>query len=297
MTLRPEALRFATWNLNVFTSGRTADKAALLRRLDADVIALQELTRRAADQLRAAFPDSTVLEGLSRSEWSGRNANGAGLLIRDGIEVLDTAFPPVDSWTGIDGPDDAVPPPESLVAAVIRWDGLEVTVASAHPPNAAGRGEERTWRVARKLRTYASREQWVSGRDPVLLGMDANAWIDSACSPFEPPVFDDDPQRAIMEFFLQQPSRHRLRDAYRVWLEDHPDELAAIRARRPNGPLATTYVRGGNHPVPDRFDVVMISPSIEVDAIEHGYEDSLAAGSDHAFVVCDALVAGLGQRS
>jgi exonuclease III len=287
VTQKLDRLRFVTWNLNVFSSGRTAHKIALLQRLNADVVALQEMSRRAADQLREAYPGSTVLEGLSRSEWSGRNANGAGLLIRKGIEVLDTTFPPVDSWTGLDGPDDAVPPPESLVAAVIRWDSVEVTVASAHPPNAAGRGEERDWRVARKLRTYAALEPWVSGRDPVLLGMDANAWIDSTCSPFEPPVLDDEPQRAIMEFFLQQPSRHGLRDAYLLWLEDHPDELAAIRARRPNGPLATTYVRGGNHPVPDRFDVVMVSPSIQVDGIEHGYEDALAAGSDHAFVVCD----------
>lgn len=286
MTRPSDGLRFVTWNLNVFTSGRTADKVAVLQRLDADVVALQELSRRAADQLRDAFPGATLLEGLARSDWSGRNANGAGLLIRDATGI-DTTFPPVDTWIGVDGPDDAVPPPQSLVAAVVRWDGLEVAVASAHPPNAAGRGAERDWRVARKLRTYSAIEQWATGRDPVLVGLDANAWIDTACSPFEPPIFDDDPQRAIMEFFLQQPSRHGLRDACRVWLDDHPDELVAIRARRPKGPLATTYVRGGNYPVPDRFDVVMISPSIQVDAIEHGYEDALAAGSDHGFVACD----------
>ncbi len=201
--------------------------------------------------------------------------------------MIDATAPPVDDWGGLGGPPDAVPPPESLVAAVVRVDGLDLTIVSAHPPNAAGRGLDRQWRVARKLRTYAALEQWVTGREPLLLGMDANAWIDTTCSPFEPPVYADEPQRPIMEFFLEQPSRHGLRDAFRSWLEEHPEELDEIRRRRPHGPLATTYVRGSNYPVPDRFDVVMVSPSVKVNSISHGYEDALAAGSDHAFVVAE----------
>lgn len=39
--------------------------------------------------------------------------------------------------------------------------------------------------------------------------------------------------------------------------------------------------------MPDRFDVVMVSPSVEVTSMEHGYEDALAAGSDHAYVMAD----------
>jgi endonuclease/exonuclease/phosphatase family metal-dependent hydrolase len=283
-------LRFVTWNWNVFNPGRTASKLALLERLQPDVAALQEVSRPTAEALRQHFPGCVVLEGLSRSEWQGGRANGAALFIRNGLEVVDAEQPPMEGWDGVAGAPDAVPPPESLVAAVVRCGGRDITVASAHPPNAAGRGDEREWRVARKLRTYAALETWVSGRDPVVLGMDANAWIDSVGSPFEAPVYDDDPQRPIMEFLREQPSRHGLRDAFRSWLDDHPDVLEEIRRRRPNGPLATTYVRGGNYPVPDRFDVVMVSPSVEVVSVEHGYEDALAAGSDHAFVTAELAV-------
>lgn len=280
-------LRFVTWNWNVFNPGRMADKLALLERLQPDVAALQEVSRATAAALRAHFPGATVLEGLSRSAWDGARANGAALLIRRGVDVVHDITPPLVGWEDVDGPDDAIPPPEPLVAAVIRVGEAEVAVASAHPPHAAGRGAERQWRVVRKLRTYAALESWVNGRDPMVLGMDANAWIDTGAPPFDASVYADDPQRPIMEFLLERPSRHGLRDAFRSWLGDHPDELEEIRRRRPHGPLATTYVRGGNHPVPDRFDVVMVSPSVEVASVEHGYEDSLAAGSDHAYVVAD----------
>jgi hypothetical protein len=201
--------------------------------------------------------------------------------------VIDVAQPQLDGWHQIDGPADAVPPVESLVAATIKVDRRAVTVAAAHPPNAAGRGPEREWRVVRKLRTYAALEHWVTGKDPLILGMDSNAWIDSVGSPFEPLADGDDPQQPIMEFFRAQPSRHGLRDAFRSWLEDHPAELEGIRQRRPHGPLATTYVRGGNYPAPDRFDVVMVSPSVQVASVVHGYEDALAAGSDHGFVAAE----------
>ncbi len=283
-------IRFVTWNWNVFNPGRTADKLTLLERLQPDVVALQEVSRSTAEAMREHFPGSTVIEGLARSDWTGPRAYGAALLIRRGLDVIDSTAPTVDHWNSVDGPPDAVPPPESLVAAMVRVDGLDLAVASAHPPNAAGRGLERDWRVARKLRTYVALERWVAGRDPLVLGVDANAWIDTTCSPFEPPVYADEPQRPIMEFFLEQPSRHGLRDAFRSWLEEHPDELNEIRRRRPRGPLATTYVRGGNYPVPDRFDVVMISPSVRVKSIAHGYEDALAAGSDHAFVVAEVEI-------
>ena len=52
-------------------------------------------------------------------------------------------------------------------------------------------------------------------------------------------------------------------------------------------PLALTHVRGGNRPVADRFDVDMVSDGWTVERIKHDYEDAVAAGSDHAYVLAE----------
>jgi hypothetical protein len=123
-------------------------------------------------------------------------------------------------------------------------------------------------------------------RRNVLVGMDANAWLDE--SPYTTPTWaDTHPQASVMRFFFDEPPEHGLRDAFRVWLGEHPEELAEIKRRRPNGPLALTFVRGRNKPVADRFDVIMIPRTLQVDTIEHNYEDAVAVGSDHAYVLAE----------
>lgn len=279
------SLRFVTWNWNLFNPNRFEDKVALLERLSPDVVALQEITSGVAAQLQQRFSGSTLIEGLANSKWEGRNANGAALLIRQGIQILDSSIPALIGPESSLGADDAVPE-QTFVAAKVAIGGNECFVTSAHPMNAAGNGADRERKVSRKLKTYAAIEKWVGVNKPVVLGMDANAWIDTACSPFDPPVFNGD-QQEMMHFFYDGPVRHGMIDAFRSWLNAHPEEIAAIKLRRPKGPLATTYVRGGNYPVADRFDVVMISDGFTVTSIEHGYEDSLAAGSDHGYVLCE----------
>ena len=283
------SLRFVTWNFNLFNPNRFEDKVALLERLQPDVVALQEITSDVAAQLQQRFSGSTLIQGLANSGWKAPKANGAALLLREGIQILDLSIPALIGPESSLGADDAVPE-QTFVAAKIAIGGSEFFVASAHPMNAAGKGAERERKVSRKLKTYAAIEQWVGVNNPVVLGMDANAWIDTGSSqsgsPFDAPEFYGD-QQEIMHFFLDGPVRHGMVDAFRSWLNAHPEELAAIKLRRPKGPLATTYVRGGNYPVADRFDVVMISEGFTVTSIEHGYEDSLAAGSDHGYVCCD----------
>ena len=81
---------------------------------------------------------------------------------------------------------------------------------------------------------------------------------------------------------------HRLDDAYRRWLDEHPKELEQIRVERPDGPLAVSHRTGKRRDSPGfprRFDGLWISPEIEVSSISYHYEAAIAAGSDHALVV------------
>ena len=168
-------------------------------------------------------------------------------------------------------------------------DGSVIEVVAAHPPHSAGKGEDRAMRIERKLRTYAALERWVKGRNNVVVGIDGNAWIDTACdkrfSTRPTPVPPDGPQLAVSKFFYDGPERHGLQDVYREWLHQDSARIDAIRSRRPLGPLAVTFVRGTTHKVADRFDAIMASPAFAVQQVEHSYEASVSAGSDHSYVL------------
>lgn len=191
----------------------------------------------------------------------------------------------------------------TLVWALVRLpDNSEVHIVSAHPAHAAGKGADRQRRVQRKLRAYAALERWIDGRDPSLVGMDANAWIDGGRGDrlFDTDFAENDSDRAndqrdINRFFHDGSNRHGHRDAYRSWLEAAPGRMEEIRARRPEGPLAVTFVRGTTRKVADRFDIVMASPSIRVHNVTHAYDDSVAAGSDHSYVHANLELDGAGS--
>ena len=85
------SLRFVTWNFNLFNPNRFEDKVALLERLQPDVVALQEITSDVAAQLQQRFSGSTLIEGLANSAWKAPKANGAALLLREGIQILESS--------------------------------------------------------------------------------------------------------------------------------------------------------------------------------------------------------------
>ena len=180
-------------------------------------------------------------------------------------------------------------------------------VVSAHAPHAAGEGDERVRRILRKRRTYEVLRQFIGGRGPVVLGIDANAWIDPEPDelgvfggPLVPLAERDRPDPSIDQsdigqfldngFVDGEYEPDEPRDALRRWLKGNPDRRAEVLARRPYGPWAVTYNRSANYARPDRRDIVMVSSEIEVRNVEHDYEDSLAAGSDHSYVLCDLEV-------
>jgi hypothetical protein len=191
--------------------------------------------------------------------------------------------------------DDAMPDHRSFVGATMRIGDREVILVSAHGPHAAARDKDLAkLRVMLKRRTYAVLRDWLSGRSPLVLGIDANAWADSGEHLLEEELSlgDGGPQDDIMMFVQNGylPGMEDLtdpKDAFRMWLDANEDARDEIIAKRPYGPWATTYNRSMNHPRPDRRDLVMVSRDIGVTRVEHDYESSLAAGSDHSYVLCE----------
>jgi len=61
---------------------------------------------------------------------------------------------------------------------------------------------------------------------------------------------------------------HRLRDAFRLFLHDHPAELARAVSARPRGPLAVSHFRGTRKRTACRYDFLYVSSGIRVRRVE-----------------------------
>ena len=158
-------------------------------------------------------------------------------------------------------------------------DGVSIRVCSFHArPATGGRPGRPPAGYARQLfhRVCAA---WVAEQSgPVIFGVDANS----------PRVDHPDPQRwepalAGDATLIGPAPEHHLRDALHRWLDDHPDELARIRAERPDGPLAISYRLPGG--APRRYDHLFVTDDIGVDDIR--YRPPNRDGSDHGAIVAD----------
>lgn len=266
MSPDPIAFRFATWNVDQFSSSEA--RWSLLAEARADVIALQEVVGRdvAAHTARHAGPTlfSQDVYGPATRRWIG-----CGLMFPEGTEVLDA------------GVVEALPKPQRCLWARVRLSGREITSVSWHAPNAAGDGR------SAKMEAYEAMSRWLRSQSgTVILGADLNTWEDPVdlvdADPADNPFFEQH------RFFDPGPE-HGLTDAYRQALIAH-SELDSLRASAGEGPLAVSHVlkSGAKH----RFDRVLVSNEVEVVSGEYWYESSLAAGSDHALHWVDLKVGG-----
>ncbi len=285
------SFRFVSWNWCVFTTNRDQLKIELLRRLEWDVCALQEVGPESFERIGEAFPGCSVISGQALADGHEHpDADdpdyGCALFVSASWEVLDHGLVPVVDHDG-EWRTGSTPIGGSLVWASLRnSNGTEVDVVSGHPPHAAGTGEDRRRRVERKVRTYSALETWLNERRDrnVVAGLDGNCWIDACEDLYGTPTDPEGEQWAVGQFFHNGPERHGLRDTFRAWLEAHPERMSEIRKRRPHGPLAVTFVRGTVRKFGERFDAVMASERICVVGVEHSYEDAVVHGSDHSYV-------------
>ena len=179
--------------------------------------------------------------------------------------------------------------PERTLHALMQLDGREVRVATYHAPPGV------SW-LERKPQQAVAFAAWLgTSVGPVILGADANTPLvdhpDFALTRTHWHTGDRHLRGAPGDDCLWAASKtHGLRDALRRWLDDHPDDLAAIVRDRPAGPLAISHYTGRrktHRGAPRRFDSIWVSGDFNVSSVAYPYDTSVAAGSDHSAVVGD----------
>jgi endonuclease/exonuclease/phosphatase family metal-dependent hydrolase len=242
----------------------------LLHRINGDLVALQEVTVSAYQQLVESklFAWSTFsldLRPPQANEGQGR---------RLGCSLLGQAcFRCKSSFLLQDAPL-----PERALIAEVETLTSPLTLCSFHTPPGA------TWRK-KKPEALVALAKWLAHQQTrVIVGIDANA------------PRSDRPEIEQNEWFWKEEPLmlgaqplHMLRDSLRVWLTAHPLEAARLLAHSPQGPLAVSYNRGRLKKVfiPCRYDFIYITPDFVVSEVRYLYEEAIQAGSDHALVVAD----------
>jgi len=259
--------RFASWNVN--NRNLTEGHLKILREQQVHAVALQEVSTKF----------DTALKGADLFEWSAGSLDlrpvkvgegrarrlGCALHGRRPFSLLKASLVP-----GLDFP-------ERTLVGLLKSEEANLTACSFHTPPGATWGEVKP----RTLKTIA---QWLPLQPtPLVFGIDANT------------PKTDHPNIAPNEWWWEDeplllgPSPlHALKDALRLYFEDHPDDLARAIASRPNGPLAVSHVRGNRRKMTDcRYDFIYVSSDVRVHRVDYLFDESVRAASDHALVVAD----------
>jgi len=182
-----------------------------------------------------------------------------------------------------------VPLPEKVMAATVQLDGVDTTVVTYHAPTGVQHKLKKPDQAVQLARWLASVE------GPVVLGGDFNT-----------PKVDPPDRGGIRTHWHSGDTKlnglpgddllvgpepvHGLRDVLRLHLADHPDELAMIRVKRPDGPLMTSYCTGGAGKRRYRYDAIWVTSHFTVESVEYVYDEAIEAGTDHALVLAGLLV-------
>lgn len=256
--------RFGSWNVN---SRRLASAHAdVLRSVDCDVLALQEVSTHFHADLQALglfawSVSSLALRPSGEDEGRARRV-GCSLFGRSPFRLVASdvlahlAFP------------------ERSLVALADSDAGPITLCSFHIPPGASWGEI-------KPQTLKAIAEWLASHNGrIVFGIDANTPKTD-----HPDAMSNEWWWAEEPILLGAKPPHPLRDALRVFLEARPDMLATISAERPRGPLAISHWRGrGTKRTACRYDFIYVSPGIVVEDVEYMFDEAVKAGSDHAFV-------------
>jgi endonuclease/exonuclease/phosphatase family metal-dependent hydrolase len=255
-----------SWNLKYPGRNAAKKRVAYLGDREWDVLTLQEVSPRAREALRASELAEDAAFGLDLlGEPILGWRHGAAVLTRNGYRIR--------SATLLSG----IPKPERGVSAAVAGPDQAdtVRVVSWHAPNASGEG------VRVKMHGYRGLLEHIGPiSEPLILGFDSNHWNRSTELEPAPPGPEHNAHYLENLFFSNAPP-HRLRDAYLVFLAERPSLYAEVLRRSPEGPLATSYVRGKTA---DRFDYIFCSPEFRVDFCGYDFEFAVQAGSDHGSV-------------
>jgi hypothetical protein len=273
-------LRVATWNVG---STNWSERSGALPAPNLDLLCAQEVTEARFDELlnRSEF-DWGVLSLHHDLQLAGHSASE-----RLGVAILGRSEVRLRSSRVL----HHLPRPEKFVVASMEVEGWSkpVTVASYHAAPGPSKATS-TLAVAHYFELLFG---------PAILGLDANSpevdhpdhdhsvfyWRQAPYSRCEPALIGPPGKR-----------RHRMEDAFRRWLADNQSELAEIRRRNPDGPLAVTYdsAKRDQRFNPKRYDSIWVTPEFGVRHVEHLWDGNAGpeggapvGGGDHAMVVAE----------
>ncbi|MGI8906629.1 MAG: endonuclease/exonuclease/phosphatase family protein [Candidatus Sumerlaeaceae bacterium] len=260
-------MRFASWNVN--NRSLRQSHVDFLQNLRLDVLALQEVS--------LGFHGALVDSGLfawGRTSLTLRPTEAGETAARKlGCSVFGSGGLRPDITTVLSG----VAFPERTLMVNAQSAAGVVLLCSFHIPPGA------SWKEIKPQTMCAIADRLAKLPGTAIVGMDANAPKQDHpehCDnvwwwPDEPKLLGHEPG-------------HHLRDALRTYLARHPGELEDIRQARPYGPLALSHRRGvGKTRTDCRYDFILCTPDVEVAGVQYLYEESVAAGSDHALVVAE----------
>jgi exonuclease III len=281
----PRGLRVASWNLAHRVKAGAERQADLIRDLAPDLALLQEANANSIEGLahQAGFDwvRWTHLDDVPQRSGSGYLAAVAGR----GKEP---------EWLS---PRFEVPFPDRVTAVRVRVGDTALIAASYHAPPGVSWGPEK----AAQAVTFA---RWLAHqKGQCVLGADANTpAVDHPDFAFTLTHWQTGIKALKGEpgdDLLWGPTKvHSLEDALRVVLAKDPERLQAIRDLNPLGPLAVSYRtrrRMGKPSTPWRFDGIWVTSGLRVESVRYLYEQGIEAGSDHAVVVADLLVAATAE--
>jgi endonuclease/exonuclease/phosphatase family metal-dependent hydrolase len=253
----------------------------MLASLTPDLVLLQEVN---LNSLRLLLAESG-LDWIRNAVDLRRPGQGDAPVRRRGVSVAGRGREPLTSLLLLDLPL----PERTLICELPIQGGETLTVASYHAPPGVSWHEKKPQQAV----GFANWLKTVKG--PAILGLDANTpkldTIDFANTRTHWHTGDRKLNGEPGDDLLVGSGHiHGLEDALRLWLDDHPEELAQIRREHPLGPLAVSHRTGKRKGQPGtdrRFDSIWVSNHFQVRKVEYLYEQSLAAGSDHAAVVAD----------
>lgn len=255
----PEELRIIDWNLQKRKD--VCRQLAFMDRLGWDILLLQEVYPERVPLIESHPSVGSVDAALRHrpDRATGHMPSGSAIVVRDGIDLV------------VSSPMVNIPSPERTLIGVVNAGGRNLAVASlAAPPGVS-------WGKLKAIQVNRYGDLWASRLLPLVVGMDRNT----------PRV--DHPELPQCDWFWEAEEalygpdpKHDLRDVLRVHLGGNPAKMKAIRAERPGGPLATSFLRG--HKTPSRYDAIYASPEFEVLEVKYHWEDALEAGSDHGLV-------------
>ncbi len=278
------AMRVLFWNVAVGGDRRLP----LLERVDADLLLLAEV--------------SLSSSRYWTQRWAGKYDCAAALELVDSPQDRPRGAMIASRWPlrAARAISD-LPRPERGLVAETDHPGGQLSLIAWSAPNATGDGR------AAKQQGYSAVHAELATLQPlVVAGVDTNTWDDP---PLGSPPAELDPDWEPEQTFCGREPAHGLQDALRVVLDRDRPRSDLVRAVRPHGPLAATYIRRPagrptriiNRPGMafglDRMDRIYASPTIEVAACETFYHEAIDAGSDHALVLADLRIPSDSRRA